>query len=234
MRAALQSGGPGKDAASLPQGSCRQSGVRSDDGVDGSPPLAVWLGAGGRDETASDGLGSSQGLQPCTAVGSLEQKQVCAFPVATEKPPHVHVLCSRDVAIDTVKTGMGGKTGNKGAVGIRFQFHSSSFCFVCSHLTAGQCQVKERNEDYREITQKLSFPMVRSLRGWGAPGGGGGWQWCGRRPPSPLQPHTWGSELLTWAGRVTRGGFLPLAAQHWGETGCCRRATPRAASPAGF
>ncbi|XP_053769465.1 synaptojanin-2 isoform X6 [Desmodus rotundus] len=71
-----------------------------------------------------------------------------------------HVPFIRDVAIDTVKTGMGGKAGNKGAVGIRFQFHSTSFCFVCSHLTAGQSQVKERNEDYREITQKLSFPMV--------------------------------------------------------------------------
>lgn len=75
-------------------------------------------------------------------------------------------VCSRDVAIDTVKTGMGGKAGNKGAVGIRFQFHSSSFCFVCSHLTAGQSQVKERNEDYREITQKLSFPMVRAVWRW--------------------------------------------------------------------
>lgn len=66
----------------------------------------------------------------------------------------------RDVAIDTVKTGMGGKAGNKGAVSIRFQFYSTSFCFICSHLTAGQTQVKERNEDYKEITQKLSFPMV--------------------------------------------------------------------------
>ncbi|KAM7135300.1 synaptojanin-2 isoform 4-T4 [Molossus nigricans] len=74
-----------------------------------------------------------------------------------------HVPFIRDVAIDTVKTGMGGKAGNKGAVGIRFQFHSSSFCFVCSHLTAGQSQVKERNEDYREITQKLSFPVGRSI-----------------------------------------------------------------------
>lgn len=55
---------------------------------------------------------------------------------------------------------MGGKAGNKGAVGIRFQFHCTSFCFICSHLTAGQSQVKERNEDYREITQKLNFPMV--------------------------------------------------------------------------
>lgn len=83
----------------------------------------------------------------------------------------MHLVCCRDVAIDTVKTGMGGKAGNKGAVGIRFQFHSTSFCFVCSHLTAGQSQVKERNEDYREITQKLSFPMVRAHGGLGcAPG----------------------------------------------------------------
>lgn len=88
-------------------------------------------------------------------------------------------VCSRDVAIDTVKTGMGGKAGNKGAVGIRFQFQSSSFCFVCSHLTAGQSQVKERNEDYREITQKLSFPMVRSRGGRRAAGGR---QWCTHWP----------------------------------------------------
>uniref|UniRef100_A0A8C6H7K3 phosphoinositide 5-phosphatase n=1 Tax=Mus spicilegus TaxID=10103 RepID=A0A8C6H7K3_MUSSI len=74
-----------------------------------------------------------------------------------------HVPFIRDVAIDTVKTGMGGKAGNKGAVGIRFQLHSTSFCFVCSHLTAGQSQVKERNEDYREIAHKLSFPSVSGV-----------------------------------------------------------------------
>ncbi|XP_074846408.1 synaptojanin-2 [Carettochelys insculpta] len=84
---------------------------------------------------------------------------VCLFVFV--RPYHVPFI--RDVAIDTVKTGMGGKTGNKGAVGIRFQFHSTSFCFICSHLTAGQTQVKERNEDYKEITQKLSFPMGRNV-----------------------------------------------------------------------
>ena len=82
----------------------------------------------------------------------------------------IYFFPCRDVAIDTVKTGMGGKTGNKGAVSIRFQFYSTSFCFICSHLTAGQTQVKERNEDYKEITQKLSFPMVRiavhALKTW--------------------------------------------------------------------
>lgn len=67
----------------------------------------------------------------------------------------------RDVAVDTVKTGMGGATGNKGAVAIRMLFHTTSLCFVCSHFAAGQSQVKERNEDFVEIVRKLSFPMVR-------------------------------------------------------------------------
>ncbi|NWW76974.1 SYNJ2 protein, partial [Climacteris rufus] len=84
---------------------------------------------------------------------------VCLFIFV--RPYHVPFI--RDVAIDTVKTGMGGKAGNKGAVSIRFQFYSTSFCFICSHLTAGQTQVKERNEDYKEITQKLSFPMGQNM-----------------------------------------------------------------------
>ncbi|XP_068087951.1 synaptojanin-2 isoform X2 [Hyperolius riggenbachi] len=84
---------------------------------------------------------------------------VCLFIFV--RPYHMPFI--RDLAVDTVKTGMGGKTGNKGAVGIRFQFYSTSFCFICSHFTAGQTQAKERNEDYKEITQKLSFPMGRNI-----------------------------------------------------------------------
>ena len=49
-----------------------------------------------------------------------------------EHAPHI-----RDVAVDLVKTGMGGATGNKGTVAIRFRFHSTSLCFVCSHFAAG-------------------------------------------------------------------------------------------------
>lgn len=71
---------------------------------------------------------------------------------------------SRDVAVDTVKTGMGGATGNKGGVAIRLLFHTTSICFVCSHFAAGQSQVKERNDDYNEITRRLSFPMVKIHR----------------------------------------------------------------------
>uniref|UniRef100_A0A4W4G1N9 Synaptojanin-1 n=1 Tax=Electrophorus electricus TaxID=8005 RepID=A0A4W4G1N9_ELEEL len=84
---------------------------------------------------------------------------VCLFVFV--RPQHAPFI--RDVAVDTVKTGMGGATGNKGGVAIRMLFHTTSICFVCSHFAAGQSQVKERNDDYNEITRKLSFPMGRLL-----------------------------------------------------------------------
>ncbi|NWR63685.1 SYNJ1 protein, partial [Bucorvus abyssinicus] len=84
---------------------------------------------------------------------------VCLFVFI--RPQHAPFI--RDVAVDTVKTGMGGATGNKGAVAIRMLFHTSSLCFVCSHFAAGQSQVKERNEDFVEIARKLGFPMGRML-----------------------------------------------------------------------
>uniref|UniRef100_A0A0K8VGA8 phosphoinositide 5-phosphatase n=2 Tax=Bactrocera latifrons TaxID=174628 RepID=A0A0K8VGA8_BACLA len=78
------------------------------------------------------------------------------------RPEHAPFI--RDVAIDCVKTGLGGTTGNKGACAIRFVFHGSSMCFVCAHFAAGQSQVAERNADYAEITRKLAFPMGRTLK----------------------------------------------------------------------
>ncbi|XP_052872010.1 synaptojanin-1 [Anopheles cruzii] len=78
------------------------------------------------------------------------------------RPQHAPYI--RDVAIDCVKTGLGGATGNKGAAAIRFVLHGTSLCFVCAHFAAGQSQVTERNADYAEITRKIAFPMGRSLK----------------------------------------------------------------------
>ncbi|XP_015607429.1 synaptojanin-1 [Cephus cinctus] len=77
------------------------------------------------------------------------------------RPKHAPYL--RDVAVDCVKTGLGGATGNKGAAAIRCVLYSTSFCFVCAHFAAGQSQVSERNADYAEITRKVTFPMGRTL-----------------------------------------------------------------------
>lgn len=59
-----------------------------------------------------------------------------------------------------VKTGLGGVTGNKGGVAIRFQLYNTSLCFCCSHFAAGQSNVNERNADFVEISNKLQFPAV--------------------------------------------------------------------------
>ncbi|XP_033341433.1 synaptojanin [Megalopta genalis] len=77
------------------------------------------------------------------------------------RPMHAPYL--RDLAVDCVKTGFGGATGNKGAAAIRCVLYSTSFCFVCAHFAAGQSQVNERNADYAEITRKITFPMGRTL-----------------------------------------------------------------------
>lgn len=66
----------------------------------------------------------------------------------------------RDVAVDSVKTGLGGAAGNKGGVAIRFVMHHNSFVFVCTHLSAGQSHMQARNQEFHEIAQKLHFPMV--------------------------------------------------------------------------
>ncbi|CAG2054275.1 unnamed protein product [Timema podura] len=77
------------------------------------------------------------------------------------RPEHTPFI--RDVAVDSVKTGLGGATGNKGASAIRCVFYSTSLCFVCAHFAAGQSQVTDRNADYAEITRKITFPMGRTL-----------------------------------------------------------------------
>jgi len=69
----------------------------------------------------------------------------------------------QDVAVDSVKTGMGGATGNKGAVAIRFRYYTTSLCFVCSHFAAGQSNITDRNADYSEAVKKVMFPKGRTL-----------------------------------------------------------------------
>ncbi|KAJ3737776.1 DNase I-like protein [Lentinula guzmanii] len=71
----------------------------------------------------------------------------------------------RDVAINTVKRGMGGRYGNKGLYRAEFCLVSfigdSSLCFVNCHLAAGQHAVRARNADAAGmLEQQFLFPAA--------------------------------------------------------------------------
>lgn len=57
----------------------------------------------------------------------------------------------------TKKTGLGGITGNKGAIAIRFNIGATSYCVVNSHLASGNTAVVERNNDYSAIANGVYF-----------------------------------------------------------------------------
>ncbi|TDL29681.1 DNase I-like protein, partial [Rickenella mellea] len=69
----------------------------------------------------------------------------------------------RNVEATTRKTGLRGMSGNKGAVGIRLDYHDTSFCFLTAHLAAGHGNVEERNADYRTIANGLHFQKGKTI-----------------------------------------------------------------------
>lgn len=69
----------------------------------------------------------------------------------------------RKVEAATRKTGLRGISGNKGAVGIRLDYHDTSFCFLTAHLAAGHTNVDERNSDYRTIVGGLHFQKGKTI-----------------------------------------------------------------------
>jgi len=54
-------------------------------------------------------------------------------------------------------TGIAHVVGNKGGVGIRFNFNETSLCFVGAHLAAHQEKVDDRNHDFMEILKGLDL-----------------------------------------------------------------------------
>ena len=61
------------------------------------------------------------------------------------------------------QTGLRGMSGNKGAVGVRLEYHDTSFCFLTAHLAAGHQNVEERNADYRTIVNELHFLRGKTI-----------------------------------------------------------------------
>lgn len=61
------------------------------------------------------------------------------------------------------KTGFGGMTGNKGAVSIRFDYGSTSFCFINAHLAAGATNIDERRNDFESIINGTQFTRSKVI-----------------------------------------------------------------------
>lgn len=55
------------------------------------------------------------------------------------------------------KTGLGGISANKGACAVRFDFGLTSFALITSHFAAGVNAIMERENDYYNILQGLTF-----------------------------------------------------------------------------
>ncbi|KIM68900.1 hypothetical protein SCLCIDRAFT_104475 [Scleroderma citrinum Foug A] len=69
----------------------------------------------------------------------------------------------RNVEGSSKKTGLRGMSGNKGGIGVRLDYHDTSFCFITAHLAAGHSNVEERNADFQTIEKGLHFLKGKSI-----------------------------------------------------------------------
>ena len=74
-----------------------------------------------------------------------------------------HIVYIRVVHSPFDQTGLRGISGNKGGVGVRLDYHDTSFCFVTAHLAAGHSNVEERNADFWTITKGLHFLKGKTI-----------------------------------------------------------------------
>ncbi|KAL1212465.1 Type IV inositol polyphosphate 5-phosphatase 3 [Cardamine amara subsp. amara] len=71
----------------------------------------------------------------------------------------------QNVRVSTVGVGVMGYIGNKGAVSVSMSINQTFFCFICTHLTAGEREVDQikRNADVHEIHKRTVFQSVSAL-----------------------------------------------------------------------
>ncbi|XP_027367487.1 type IV inositol polyphosphate 5-phosphatase 3 [Abrus precatorius] len=71
----------------------------------------------------------------------------------------------QNLKVSTVGVGVMGYIGNKGSISISMSIYQTLFCFICTHLTAGEKEGDEhkRNADVREIHQRTHFYSLTDI-----------------------------------------------------------------------
>ncbi|XP_047977234.1 type IV inositol polyphosphate 5-phosphatase 3-like [Salvia hispanica] len=71
----------------------------------------------------------------------------------------------QNVNVSAVGVGVMGYIGNKGAVSVSMSVHQTVFCFVCTHLTAGEKEADavKRNADVNEIHRRSRFNFCSAM-----------------------------------------------------------------------
>ncbi|EPS63949.1 inositol-1,4,5-triphosphate-5-phosphatase, partial [Genlisea aurea] len=72
----------------------------------------------------------------------------------------------QNVNVSTVGVGAMGYIGNKGSIAVSMSIHQTLFCFICSHLAAGEKEsdVQRRNAGVSEIHRRTRFGSLSSVR----------------------------------------------------------------------
>ncbi|KAK7279784.1 hypothetical protein RJT34_24841 [Clitoria ternatea] len=71
----------------------------------------------------------------------------------------------QNLKVSTVGVGVMGYIGNKGSISVSMSIYQTLFCFICTHLTAGEKEGDElkRNADVREIHQRTRFYSLSAV-----------------------------------------------------------------------
>ncbi|XVE55097.1 hypothetical protein DITRI_Ditri03aG0133500 [Diplodiscus trichospermus] len=71
----------------------------------------------------------------------------------------------RNLKVSTVGVGVMGYIGNKGSISVSMSIYQTLFCFICTHLTAGEKDGDElkRNADVHEILRRTHFHSVSPI-----------------------------------------------------------------------
>jgi hypothetical protein len=92
----------------------------------------------------------------------ISKKLIGMFLVIYVRKPLLQFVSN--VLTESTGTGILGVMGNKGAVAVRLKVYDSFLTFVNSHLAADTLMVDRRNQDFADISKRISFQSTEGDR----------------------------------------------------------------------